>query len=249
MSARFRELGWRRVIAFQTCEPLHRADVELTWQAVRASGTKLPLHPAVGGGAAGRYRPLHPGAQLRDRAVALPSRDHDAEPAQLGDAHGRAPGGGVERDHQQEPRMHPLHRRARLQGGRRRAEWPAVLRALRRADAAGEARAGARDRHGSVPGNGLREESGPVRADWSAAARRPGAQAERRRVEAAPRARVEPPRLVHVPRGGGRASPGVPAAPPPGLRGAVHRAFRRRQVDARQRARGDAARARRAGGR
>ena len=45
---RFRKLGWRRVVAFQTRKPLHRAQVELTMQAARACEANLLLHPVVG---------------------------------------------------------------------------------------------------------------------------------------------------------------------------------------------------------
>ena len=45
---RFRALGWRRVVAFQTRNPLHRAHVELTVQAARACDANLLLHPVVG---------------------------------------------------------------------------------------------------------------------------------------------------------------------------------------------------------
>ena len=45
---RFRRLGWRRVVAFLTRSPLHRAEVEHTMQAVRACEANLLLHPVVG---------------------------------------------------------------------------------------------------------------------------------------------------------------------------------------------------------
>ena len=45
----FRKLGWRRVVAFQTRQPLHRAQVALTTQAARACEANLLLHPVVGG--------------------------------------------------------------------------------------------------------------------------------------------------------------------------------------------------------
>ena len=48
LRARFRKLGWRRVVAFQTRNPLHRAHVELTLQAARACEANLLLHPVVG---------------------------------------------------------------------------------------------------------------------------------------------------------------------------------------------------------
>ena len=45
---RFRKLGWHRVVAFQTRNPLHRAHVELTFRAARESEANLLLHPVIG---------------------------------------------------------------------------------------------------------------------------------------------------------------------------------------------------------
>ncbi len=45
---RFARLGWRRVAAFQTRNPMHRAHVELTLQAARAADANILLHPVVG---------------------------------------------------------------------------------------------------------------------------------------------------------------------------------------------------------
>lgn len=44
----FSRLGWRRVVAFQTRNPLHRAHHEMTLQAARQSEANLLLHPVVG---------------------------------------------------------------------------------------------------------------------------------------------------------------------------------------------------------
>src|SRR5207237_8039730 len=40
--------GWRRVVAFQTRNPMHRAHVELTIGAARQVEASLLIHPAVG---------------------------------------------------------------------------------------------------------------------------------------------------------------------------------------------------------
>ncbi|MHB1544808.1 MAG: bifunctional sulfate adenylyltransferase/adenylylsulfate kinase [Gammaproteobacteria bacterium] len=48
LRARFEALGWRRVIAFQTRNPLHRAHVELTFRAASELEANLLLHPSVG---------------------------------------------------------------------------------------------------------------------------------------------------------------------------------------------------------
>jgi sulfate adenylyltransferase len=45
---RFARMGWRRIIAFQTRNPLHRAHVELTLRAVRELEANLLVHPVVG---------------------------------------------------------------------------------------------------------------------------------------------------------------------------------------------------------
>lgn len=45
---RFRKLGWRKVVAFQTRNPLHRAHFELTFRAARDVEANLLLHPVVG---------------------------------------------------------------------------------------------------------------------------------------------------------------------------------------------------------
>ena len=48
LRAYFRKLGWRRVVAFQTRNPLHRAHQELTFRAARETQANLLIHPVVG---------------------------------------------------------------------------------------------------------------------------------------------------------------------------------------------------------
>ena len=45
---RFRKLGWRKVVAFQTRNPMHRAHQELTLRAARDAEANLLIHPVVG---------------------------------------------------------------------------------------------------------------------------------------------------------------------------------------------------------
>lgn len=45
---RFRKVGWRRVVAFQTRNPIHRAHQELTVRAAHQAEANLLLHPVVG---------------------------------------------------------------------------------------------------------------------------------------------------------------------------------------------------------
>ena len=45
---RFLELGWKRIVAFQTRNPLHRAHFELTRRAAADADANLLIHPVVG---------------------------------------------------------------------------------------------------------------------------------------------------------------------------------------------------------
>jgi sulfate adenylyltransferase len=45
---RFHRLGWRKVVAFQTRNPLHRAHLELTLRAAKEVEANLLIHPVVG---------------------------------------------------------------------------------------------------------------------------------------------------------------------------------------------------------
>jgi sulfate adenylyltransferase len=46
--ARFKKLGWRKVVAFQTRNPMHRAHQEISHQAARDVEANLLIHPVVG---------------------------------------------------------------------------------------------------------------------------------------------------------------------------------------------------------
>ena len=48
LRAYFRKLGWQRIVAFQTRNPLHRAHQELTFRAAREAQANLLIHPVVG---------------------------------------------------------------------------------------------------------------------------------------------------------------------------------------------------------
>jgi len=45
---RFHKMGWRKVVAFQTRNPMHRAHQELTFRAAREVEANLLIHPVVG---------------------------------------------------------------------------------------------------------------------------------------------------------------------------------------------------------
>jgi sulfate adenylyltransferase len=48
LRASFAKLGWRRIVAFQTRNPMHRAHYELTLRAAKETETNLLIHPVVG---------------------------------------------------------------------------------------------------------------------------------------------------------------------------------------------------------
>ena len=48
LRAEFTRQGWRRVVAFQTRNPMHRAHVELTFRAAKQAEANLLIHPSVG---------------------------------------------------------------------------------------------------------------------------------------------------------------------------------------------------------
>ena len=48
LKEKFQKLGWQKIVAFQTRNPLHRAHQELTFRAARDVGANLLIHPVVG---------------------------------------------------------------------------------------------------------------------------------------------------------------------------------------------------------
>ena len=48
LRAEFVRLGWRRIVAFQTRNPMHRAHQELTLRAAKEAEANLLIHPSVG---------------------------------------------------------------------------------------------------------------------------------------------------------------------------------------------------------
>ncbi|MEP2783729.1 MAG: bifunctional sulfate adenylyltransferase/adenylylsulfate kinase [Pseudoruegeria sp.] len=53
LRAYFRKMGWRKIVAFQTRNPLHRAHQELTFRAAKEAEANLLIHPVVGMGKPG----------------------------------------------------------------------------------------------------------------------------------------------------------------------------------------------------
>lgn len=48
LRAHFKKLAWRKVVAFQTRNPMHRAHRELTVRAARQRQANVLIHPVVG---------------------------------------------------------------------------------------------------------------------------------------------------------------------------------------------------------
>ncbi|MBX3692285.1 bifunctional sulfate adenylyltransferase/adenylylsulfate kinase [Dokdonella sp.] len=48
LRAQFAKLGWSRIVAFQTRNPMHRAHLELTFRAAQIAEANLLIHPVVG---------------------------------------------------------------------------------------------------------------------------------------------------------------------------------------------------------
>jgi sulfate adenylyltransferase len=48
LRGRFRKLGWRKVVAFQTRNPMHRAHHEMSLRAAREMEANLLIHPVIG---------------------------------------------------------------------------------------------------------------------------------------------------------------------------------------------------------
>lgn len=48
LRSEFTRLGWRKVVGFQTRNPMHRAHQELTHRAAKQAGANLLIHPSVG---------------------------------------------------------------------------------------------------------------------------------------------------------------------------------------------------------
>jgi sulfate adenylyltransferase len=48
LRSQFAQMGWRRIVAFQTRNPMHRAHQELTLRAMREADANLLVHPVVG---------------------------------------------------------------------------------------------------------------------------------------------------------------------------------------------------------
>ena len=234
------KLGWRRVIAFQTRNPMHRAHQELTFRAAQAAEANLLIHPVVG-----MTKPGDVDHFTRVRCYEKLLGHYPEQTTTLS--------------------LLPL---AMRMAGPREAVWHAIIRknygcthlivgrdhAGPGNDSTGKPFYGPYDaqelfaQHQDelditmVPfPNLVYSES---RAQYVPEDEvEPGetrALALRHRAAPPPAGRPGDPGVVLVPRGGRGAAPHPSAAPPPGLHRLLHRPLRLRQVDDRQRAPGQA---------
>ena len=112
LRGRFRKLGWRKVVAFQTRNPMHRAHQELTFRAARDQEANLLIHPAVG-----LTKPGDVDHYTRVRCYESVLRHYPEQTTTLSLLNlamrmGGAARSGVARHHSQEFRLHPLHCRS-----------------------------------------------------------------------------------------------------------------------------------------
>ena len=89
LRAEFGREGWRRVVAFQTRNPMHRAHVELAFRAAKQVEANLLIHPVRWHDQARRCGLLHARALLSIAALEVPAIDREAFFAAVGYAHGR----------------------------------------------------------------------------------------------------------------------------------------------------------------
>ena len=89
LRAEFAREGWRRVVAFQTRNPMHRAHVELAFRAAKQVEANLLIHPMRRHDQARRRGLLHAGALLPIAAAEVPAGDRQAFLAAARHAHGR----------------------------------------------------------------------------------------------------------------------------------------------------------------
>ena len=114
----FAKLGWTRVVAFQTRNPMHRAHQELTLRAAKEVEASLLIHPVVGmtkPGDVDHYTRVRCYQALLHR---YPRKTAMLSLLPLAMRMGGPARGGVARHHPQEPRLHAPDRRPRPTPGR-----------------------------------------------------------------------------------------------------------------------------------
>ena len=109
---RLEEMGFAKVVAFQTRNPMHRIHEELTKRAAEEVNGALLIHPVVGmtkPGDVDHYTRVRVYRTLVNNYYEL--EPHPAQFAPIGYAHGGAPRSSLARDHPPQLRCHPLYHR------------------------------------------------------------------------------------------------------------------------------------------
>ena len=147
----FHRMGWTRVVAFQTRNPMHRAHQELTLRAAKDVEANLLIHPVVGLTKPGRRRPLHPHPGATRRSC-RPTRCNTASLSLLNLA--------MRMGGPREAVWHAIIRKnhgcthfivGRDHAGPKRPGRQVLLRALRRPGPPAQARGRAGRDHGALP--------------------------------------------------------------------------------------------------
>ena len=158
----FEVLGWRKIVAFQTRNPMHRAHFELTHQAAKSVEANLLIHPAVG-----MTKPGDLDHYTRVRCYQELLRYYPRQTALLAaadrDADGRAARSDVAPSSARTTAA-PTSSSAATRRPRRRQQGQAVLRSVRRAGDRAQAPGRAGHPDGAVPEHGLSRERGPLRS-------------------------------------------------------------------------------------
>ena len=111
--AEFSRLGWTKIVAFQTRNPMHRAHMELTMRAAKSVQANLLIHPVVGmtkPGDVDHYTRVRAYQAIMDR---YPRGTGCPGTPPTGHAHGRTARGTVACADPQELWGDPLHRGSR----------------------------------------------------------------------------------------------------------------------------------------
>ena len=237
LRAYFRKLGWRRIVAFQTRNPLHRAHQELTFRAAREAQANLLIHPVVGMTKPGDIDHF---TRVRCYEAVLDQYPASTTTLSLLNLAMRMGGpreavwhGIIRRNH---GCTHMIVGRDHAGPGKNSA-GQGLLRPLRRAGAVRQARGRDRRRDGRLQADGLRPGEGAVRAARRGRGGRDHPRHLRHRAAPPAAGGARDPRLVLLPgRGRGAAAKSKPPRAAPGLHRVLHRPLGLGQVDDRQRA-------------
>ena len=156
LRGRFRKLGWRKVVAFQTRNPLHRAHRELTFRVAREVEANLLIQPVVGmtkPGDIDHFTRVRCYEQVLDQ---YPEQTTTLSLLNLAMRMGGPREALVARHYSQELWLHAFHRWPRPRRTGQRSQRRTVLWPLRGTGTLSAIRRGTGHHDGAVQGDGLR---------------------------------------------------------------------------------------------